>query len=155
MQLTCPCCHARVPLQAVLEQDACRELLTLLVEHKSIARLLVGYLGFFRAEKTQLGWERAVRLARETIGLAGETNAGLAALEEALQETTAVLADKRAQGGWKPLTNHNYLRRVLESTTARAASRAAPSAGESPASRAPTSKAGQALVTLERMKRGG
>jgi len=152
MQLTCPCCHVRFPLEAALQDEAGRELLALLAGLDSaIARPLASYLGFFRATKTQLGWDRALRLAREVLELSIDQRQ----LQVALDETVTAMTEKRAQGAWKPLGGHNYLRRVLESTTARLeASPMASAENERSTARAPRSKAGQALVALQGMRRG-
>lgn len=152
MQLTCPCCHVRFPLESALEHDAGRELLALLAGLDSaLARPLVAYMGLFRARTTQLGWDRALRLAREVLELSRQP----AALQAALTETVTAMEDKRAQAGWKPLGNHNYLRRVLEGVEARLGALAAmPAAESSTPAAAPRSRTGQALVSLQGMKRG-
>lgn len=152
MQLSCPCCHARFPLEAALQDDAARELLGLLAALPStLSRPLVSYLGLFRAAGRQLAWDRALRLARETLA----TTANQEVLEVALVETVATLDEKRGQPGWKPLTAHNYLRRVTETVEARLGAgnvTLAPAAVGEP--RVPTSRTGQAMVALQGMKRG-
>ncbi len=42
-------------------------------------------------------------------------------LAAALVKTTEALREKQAQGGWKPLGNHNYLKQVLQGIGASAA----------------------------------
>lgn len=149
MQLTCPCCHSRFGIEAALQGDAGRELLALLAGiEPAVARPLFAYLGLFRASKTQLSWDRALRLAREVLQL-GDA----AVLAAALTETVAAMDEKRATPSWKPLTSHNYLRRVLESTAARFEASPGMSHAPEPIARVPKSKAGQALVALEGMKR--
>lgn len=152
MQLNCPCCHARFPLEAALQDDAAREVNGLLVTlQPALVRPLISYIGLFRAAGRQLAWERALRLMQETVNLAPRH---VPALEAALVETVATMDDKRAQAGWKPLTNHNYLKRVLESTTARLDATVALNPGQiQPVATAPRSKTGQAVVALEGMKR--
>jgi len=152
MQLNCPCCHARFPLEAALQDDAAREVNGLLVTlQPQLMRPLISYIGLFRAAGRQLAWERALRLMHETVNLAP---GHVPELEAALVETVAAMDDKRAQAGWKPLTNHNYLKRVLESTTARLDATAALNPAQAqPVASAPRSKTGQAVVALEGMKR--
>lgn len=150
MQLTCPCCYTRFGIEAALQADAGRDLMALLAGmDAALARPLFAYLGLFRAAKTQLSWDRALRLAREVLALAdGQV------LAAALAETVTAMDEKRAQGAWKPLGNHNYLKRVIESTTARLeALPAAPNNVSVSEPRLPRSNTGRALIGLEAMKR--
>ena len=147
MQLTCPCCHVRYPLEAALQVDAGGELLALMSGlEPDLARPLVAYLALFRAKTTQLGWDRALRLAREVLGLCSDPGV----LRAALTDTLTAMDEKRQAPGWKPLGNHNYLKRVLETAAARSA--VAP-IEPAPGRRQLTSKTGQALATLEDLKR--
>jgi len=156
MQLTCPCCHARYPLDAAVQDEAARELLELSTKAGDLWPLVVLYMTFFRPAKTALAWSRAKRLAKQTLELSGHS----VALAEALQEACTALAEKRAQAGWKPMSNHNYLKRVLESVEARLGPAAGGATWQQQAdalARTPTptpkSKGAQALVALEGMKR--
>lgn len=150
MQLTCPCCHTRYPLGAALDRDAGAELMGLLAGMApELARPLVAYLGLFRARTTQLAWDRAGRLAAEVLALTPDT----AALAAALADTTEAMSDKRQAPGWKPLGNHNYLRRVLETTAARHPAGAVAVVGDAPSRAGLTSKTGLALTSLEGLKR--
>lgn len=145
MVVTCPCCFARFGIEAALEDEAARELMVLLADlPREIARPLVSYLSLFRSASRALAWDRALRLARETLALGDH-----GALGAALSETVDAMRTKQGEGNWRPLGNHNYLKRVLESCLARgiavtSAMRDAPQ---------PTSKTGQALAALERRKR--
>jgi hypothetical protein len=149
MQMTCPCCHAHVPLEAALQDEAGRELVGMLAAMQpELARVLVHYIGYFRPAKQQLGWGRALRLVREATNLCVMAPP----LVWALNETARVLDEKRAQPGWKPLGNHNYLKRVLESVPEHLLqSPPATPGGATPP--VPASKTGRALVALEAMKR--
>jgi hypothetical protein len=150
MQLTCPCCHAHVPLEAALQDEAGRELVGMLAAMQpGLALPLVHYLAFFRPAKQQLGWGRALRLAREVVNLAPFAPELLMA---ALIEAARALDEKRQQPGWKPMGNHNYLKRVMEGLEARpGAAVAAPAAAAAPA--APRGKQAGALISLESLKR--
>lgn len=152
MQLTCPCCHAHVPLEAALQDEAGRELVGMLAAmHPGLALPLVHYLAFFRPAKQQLGWGRALRLAREAVALCP---APTDLLTQALIEASRSLDDKRNGGGWKPLGNHNYLKRVLEGLQGRV--EALPAAAEgaaAPRAAAPRGKQAAALHSLEDFKR--
>src|SRR5689334_13602698 len=110
MQLTCPACHARASYEAFIQDEAARELFALSADAGAAWRPLVTYLGFFRSTRL-LAWERALKLAREVLELANDRSV----LAAALVETCGSLDAKRSEPGWKPLGNHNYLKRVLES----------------------------------------
>lgn len=154
MQLTCPCCHAHVPLEAALQDEAGRELVAMLAAMQpQLALPLVHYLGFFRPLRQQLGWGRSLRLAHEVVALCPTP---VDMLVHGLLEASRGLDEKRAQPGWKPLGNHNYLRRVLESVQARmhgATADLGTAAAPPPSTKAPRSQAGGALVALEGMRR--
>ena len=115
MQLTCPACHARNSFEAFIQDEAARELMALAADAGAAWRPLVTYLGFFRSKSRALAWDRALRLTREVLELANDRSV----LAAALSETCASLDAKRAEVSWKPLTGHNYLRRVLEAVNAR------------------------------------
>jgi hypothetical protein len=155
MQLSCPCCHAHIPLEAALQDEAGRELVGALARMEpALALPVVHYLGFFRPAKQQLGWGRALRLMRETLELQPDA----AVLTAALLEANRSLDEKRAAGAWKPLGNHQYLRRVLESASARQGPKApvrddVGGAAVPAGPRAPQSRTGAALQALEGMRR--
>ncbi len=116
MQLTrCPVCHSRIDLEALVQDNAGRELLALLAQQDaSTGTALVTYLGLFRPAKRDLTNDRALKLARETLALEAAQW-----LTPALQETVYALREKRRQGDVRPLTNHNYLKSVLASVIER------------------------------------
>jgi hypothetical protein len=106
----CPVCHAHIQLDALVQDDAGRELLALLAGMEpELARPLVGYIGLFRPEKQDLRNVRALQLARDVLALPAASPQQIAT---ALAETVESI---RAKGG-SVLRNHNYLRRVLEGT---------------------------------------
>lgn len=112
MQLTrCPVCHSRLSLEALVQDEAGRDLLALLARlEKSTATALVTYMGLFRSSSRDLANDRALRLANEALELA-EPNA----LTAGLVHTVESMRAKQQLGHFKPLSNHNYLKRVLES----------------------------------------
>ena len=116
MQLErCPVCHSKIGLEQLCQDAAGRELLALLAKMDSLSgTALVSYIGLFRSANRDLANDRALKLAHEALALADANR-----LIPALQETIESLRDKRQQGQTKPLTNHNYLKRVLESVVAR------------------------------------
>jgi hypothetical protein len=149
VNVSCPCCHARFPFEAAVQDDAAREVMGLLAPlDPGLARLLLTYIGFFRAAGRQLAWDRALKLMRGALELAPPQ-----VLDPALAEATSSLDDKRAQAGWVPLSNHNYLKRVVESTTARLGASAAVSLLPAEGRRLPQSKTGQAMAVLQGSKR--
>lgn len=136
----CPVCHSHISLEAIVQDDAGRELLAMLAGlDADLARPLVAYLGLFRPPRQDLRNVRALQLARDTLAL----DAPGPRLAQALLETVESL---RAKAG-PPLKGHNYLRRVLDSTAApvpavASAMRATPRA----------SKTADALNALESLK---
>ena len=144
MQLNrCPVCHTRISLDALAQDEAGRALLGLLAGLSfDMGTALVGYLGLFRSATRDLANDRALKLAKEVLELATEP-----ALIPAMRQTVEQI---QAKGG-KPLTNHNYLKRVLEDvgyaprTEAPKGTQCVPYAGKP----IKTSKTAQALQALE------
>ncbi len=111
MRLRCPVCHAEAALEAWAEDEAARELMALLAGLEAeVGRPLTAYLGLFRPKKSALSWERALRLAREVLALCPDS----VRLSAAMSQTVESLRAKRLEGNDRPLSNHNYLKRVLE-----------------------------------------
>ena len=111
MNITCPCCFSTISIEAALESNSGRELMGVLAQAGPMARPLAAYLGFFRSPTRALAWDRALKLSREVL----EIGADQRALAAALGETVEAMRAKREQGDARPLKNHNYLKRVLES----------------------------------------
>ncbi|TXF11906.1 hypothetical protein [Pelomicrobium methylotrophicum] len=110
MLARCPVCHSHLQLEAIVQDEAARELLGVLSAlDATLSRALVGYLGLWRPAKQDLRWDRALRLAREVLALEADP----ARLAWALSETTEAI---RAKGGSTPIKSHGYLKRVLEGT---------------------------------------
>ncbi|CAI0791608.1 hypothetical protein [Serratia ficaria] len=64
----CPVCHSELHLDAILEDDAGRELLTLLATLPNGAgKAMVAYIGLFRPPKSNLSNSRAVKLVKEVL----------------------------------------------------------------------------------------
>lgn len=104
----CPVCHAHLQLEAIVQDEAARELLGVLSAlEATLSRALVGYLGLWRPVKQDLRWDRALKVAREVLALEPDA----ARLAWALAETTEAI---RAKGGATPIKSHGYLKRVLE-----------------------------------------
>jgi len=143
----CPICHTTIELAAIVEDEALRELMGLLKDLPSdTSRPLVLYLQLFSGPKRAPAYERQLRLAREVLAL--HPDSGL--VGAALSETVEALRAKRESGeDPRPLKNHNYFKRVLESQQAREARPLAPS---EPQARQ-TSKTAAALAQLGRRHR--
>ncbi len=138
MNIKCPCCGSQFSVEVALQEEAGRELLAEIARMSApMSRALFAYLGLFRPGQRALSWSRALKLAREVVALGPES-----VLQPALEDTLVALSDKRMQPGWKPLSNHNYLKRVFESVEGKQMVTAVlPSqpTGDNPASR-PTRK---------------
>ena len=107
----CPICHAHITLEAIAQDDAARELLGILAGlDGELGRALIQYLGLFRPPARDLSHDRALRLTREVLALSADAQR----LAHAMRETLLAL---RSKGAGKPLGNHNYLAKVLDSVT--------------------------------------
>lgn len=108
----CPICHSNIHLDQLLEDDAGRELLSLIAKcHAEVARPLVAYIALFRPEKSQLSNSRAVKLINEVFALYPQS----LLLAHALSETVQSVQNKRRNlQNMAPLSNHNYLKQVYE-----------------------------------------
>ncbi|HNJ38231.1 MAG TPA: hypothetical protein PL071_09470 [Nitrosomonas sp.] len=139
MNLTrCPVCHSHITLEAIVQDEAGRELMAMLANLEGdLSRALVTYLGLFRPEKRDLSNDRALRIAKEVMALTNDS----ARLSHALAQTVETL---RAKDGL-PLKNHNYLRKVMSSLAPGLAI-----TQESPARL--MSKTEQALIKVEKIK---
>ncbi len=139
MNLTrCPVCHSHITLEAIVQDEAGRELMAMLANLEGdLSRALVTYLGLFRPEKRDLSNDRALRIAKEVMALTNDS----ARLSHALAQTVEML---RAKDGL-PLKNHNYLRKVMSSLVPGLAI-----TQESPARL--MSKTEQALIKVEKIK---
>ncbi len=110
----CPVCHSRLHLDALVQDDAGRELLALLSRlDRRAGGALVSYMSLFRSKSRDLANDRALRIATEALELAPVN-----ALIPAMAHTVEQMRAKQQAGGFKPLSNHNYLKRVLENTEA-------------------------------------
>ena len=109
----CPICHSRISLEALVQDEAGRELMALVAKlDTQTGAALVSYLGLFRSASRDLANERALKLARETLALMPKMDAlDTAQLAVALSETVEALRAKQPR---QPLKNHNYLKKVLE-----------------------------------------
>ncbi|MCJ8285124.1 hypothetical protein [Halomonas sp.] len=117
MDIRCPCCHSTFGLEHVTEDEALREMMALLADlPREVSRPLVAYVGLFRGKTRATAYERQLRLAREALELAGDVSL----VGAALSETVEAIRGKRDNGeDTRPLRNHNYLKRVVESLGAR------------------------------------
>ena len=111
----CPCCHSRFSLEQVVQDQCASELLGALIDlPEGMGRALVLYLSLFRSTKRDLANDRALKLAAEVLALSNDKPR----LSTAMVDTVQSMRIKQDEGSFKPLTNHNYLKRVLESVTA-------------------------------------
>ena len=110
----CPICHSDLHLDALIEDAAGREVLTMLLKFThNCARPVVAYLGLFRPAKSNLSNSRTAKLMQEVL----EQFKPSRHLAHALNETVKQIQKKRANShDIKPLANHNYLKTVYDST---------------------------------------
>lgn len=108
-------CHSRLHLDALVQDEAGRELLGVLAGlDTETGRALVLYLTLFRPARQDLRNDRAVRLARGVLDLGVDQAPGV--LATALNETVDAL---RKKGEIEPLSDHQYLKRVLKTVAGR------------------------------------
>ena len=126
----CPVCHTSIHLDAMVNDEAARELLGILAPlDGATGRILMNYIALFRPAKSDLSFNRALTLVNETLALTSNRDW----LRAALEETVIKLRAARIDGNPRPITNHNYLKKVLESISLHAiAPVAAPAANAKP-----------------------
>lgn len=108
----CPVCHSDIHLDALLEDDAGREMLGIITNLKgNNARALVSYIGLFRPEKSALSNGRALKLMQEVLEMYQPSPLLAHALNETVQ---AVMKNRRETRNIQALSNHNYLKKVYE-----------------------------------------
>jgi len=83
----------------------------------AMASPMMNYLLLFKPRKQSLRWSRALALAEAALALCDDH----ATLSYALIETVEAMRERRQRSDWKPFTQHNYLKTVIESTIARGA----------------------------------
>jgi hypothetical protein len=110
----CPVCRSDLHLDAIIEDEAGREVLSMLLQFThNCARPVVAYIGLFRPAKSNLSNSRAAKLMQEVL----EQFKPSRHLAHALNETVKQIQKKRANSNdVKPLANHNYLKTVYDST---------------------------------------
>ncbi|MDT8383022.1 MAG: hypothetical protein RRB22_01250 [Gammaproteobacteria bacterium] len=147
MQLNrCPICHSRIDLVALCQDESGRELLATLSQLDTLSgTALVCYLGLFRPATRDLANDRALRLMREAMALHTEP----AVLAAAMHESVQSMRSKQDAGAFKPLTNHNYLKRVLETVSVTALALPASGQGLAHSPTRPPSKTAQAIEALQ------
>lgn len=112
----CPICHSDLHLEALIEDEAGRELLGKISQlEKDMAPALVPYLGLFKPAKSNLSNSRALKIFNEVLELFEPSKL----LAHCLSETVQAVRKKRLNGqNAEPLTNHNYLKSVYETQKA-------------------------------------
>lgn len=107
----CPACHFTLHLEAIVQDSAASDLARVFINlDRPAGQALVSYLSLFRSKSRDLANDRAFKLATETLDLAPVEQ-----LVPALINVVQQMQAKQAAGGFKPLSNHNYLRKVLDS----------------------------------------
>ena len=146
MKVTCPSCNNSFPIETLTEDDFARRLFGIIGRtEEMVAGHLIAYLGLFKPPSQSLRWSRAFKLAQDALELCMQVPPGVAAA--ALTKTVEGLRDKRNQPGWKPLSNHNYLKRIIESEPYSSVS-----VQVAEQTQAPKSESMKALLALEELK---
>lgn len=152
MDIRCPCCHATFALEHATEDESLRELMAMLADlPRDVSRPLVSYVGLFRGKTRATAYERQLRLAREALALAADTQL----VGAAMSETVEAIRTKRSSGeDARPLRNHNYLKSVLSSLGARAEAGQAVATSEGEAPQKQTKGVMRALEAANRGRQG-
>lgn len=112
----CPICHSDIHLEALVEDEAGRELLGKISQlTHGVAQPMVAYLGLFKPPKSNLSNSRALKIFKEVLALYPCS----LLLAHALSETVLSIRKNRLeemQAGkqTESLTNHNYLKKVYK-----------------------------------------
>jgi hypothetical protein len=92
----------------MVQDESGRELMGIIAKiDATLAGGLVAYIGLFRAPSRDLANDKALKLVKEVLSF------GKFRLDEALADTVESLRARQVEGGFKQLTNHNYLKKVL------------------------------------------
>lgn len=118
----CPCCHATVSLDAMVQDDDARALMALLAEFPTVVgRAYVRYLGLFRHASRSVSWGRLRRLTAELAPMVREEKVSrdgrtLPAPHLVWAEAMDDLVDRRGRPNFRlPLAGHGYLLEVVVS----------------------------------------
>ncbi|MGX2947371.1 hypothetical protein [Frederiksenia canicola] len=108
----CPICHSDLHLEALIEDEAGRELLGKISQlTHGVAKPMVGYLGLFKPAKSNLSNSRALKILDDVLSQFECSRL----LAHCLSETVQSVRKKRLNGqNTEPLANHNYLKSVYE-----------------------------------------
>ena len=92
----CPICHSEISLEALIEDDAGRELLNTIVNiGGNCGRAVVSYLGLFKPQKNSLANSRALKIVQSLLELYPPSNV----LEKALMDTVEQVRRNRRETG--------------------------------------------------------
>lgn len=110
MQCKCPVCKSKFPLESLFQDQAGSEMMGLLATLPAgIAPRLLSYIGLFRAANRDLTFDRALRLLKETLKVCDD----MERLAAGCEKTVENMREKQQKPDFKPLDNHNYLKKVL------------------------------------------
>ncbi|MDD2167883.1 hypothetical protein Q7285_02505 [Glaesserella parasuis] len=112
----CPICHSNLHLEALIEDEAGRELLAKISQlTHGVAKPMVAYLGLFKPAQSNLSNSRALKIMGDVLELYECSKL----LAHCLSETVQSVRKKRLNGqNMEPLANHNYLKSVYETQKA-------------------------------------
>jgi len=111
----CPTCHAAIHADAMVQDEAGRDLMATLAKLNSkVGSSVLQYVGLFRPAKSDLNNGRALKLLSETLELTANLPLLAAGCEATLKNMHTKRNASQITGETvKPLTNHNYLKQVL------------------------------------------
>ncbi len=111
----CPCCHARISLDALVQDETGRELMMIFIKMRpAMAGAILTYISLFRPEKQDLRNDRALSLVKEVMKLASADM-----LQQALTNAVTAARERQTKGVWKKPKDHGWLKAFITELTAK------------------------------------
>ncbi len=114
MKAQCPTCNSPLDLESLIEDGCGRSCFALIAKQPTIVQgQLIPYLQLFKPRLQGLRWSRAQFILQTLIDETKQVESNT--LTAALSESVLQLSEQRRGDNWRPLSSHNYLKRVIES----------------------------------------
>lgn len=145
----CPVCHQHIHLEALAQDEAGKELMGIIAKQTpAMASSCLSYIGLYRPFKSDLNNGRALRLLHEVLAITPNIQALCAAMDQTVMQ---ISTSRQTNNDVKPLTNHNYLIKVLSSMPGWQEQKAVKTLCSTSTAPIAASKQGQALAALDEL----